>query len=85
MIESVTSTGAAILRERFAVARANGKRAKDAAEAMGISEGEAVAAHCGEHDYPPKAVPLNGLWLDLLQTLERCNCELLNTAHRIVN
>lgn len=72
MIESVISTGAAMWRERFAAARANGKRAKDAAEAMGISEGEAVAAHCGEHDYPPKAVPLNGLWLDLLQTLELC-------------
>ncbi len=60
------------LRERFSAARHAGKRAKEAAESIGISEGEAVAAHCGEHAYPPKAVPLNGLWLDLLQTLALC-------------
>ena len=82
MIESISqgvaptnasnTSNAAAWRERFATARANGKRAKEAAEAIGVSEGEAVAAHCGEHDYPPKAVPLNGLWLDLLQTLELC-------------
>ena len=63
---------AAMVRARFSAARSSGKRAKEAAESVGISEGEAVAAHCGEHDYPPKAVPLNGLWLDLLQTLELC-------------
>ena len=62
----------AILRAQFQIARAAGKRAKEAAESIGISEGEVVAAHCGEHAYPPKAVPLNGLWLDLLQALELC-------------
>ena len=62
----------ASVRTQFQIARAAGKRAKEAAESIGISEGEAVAAHCGVHDYPPKAVSLNGQWLDLLQTLELC-------------
>jgi putative hemin transport protein len=72
MNETLMTMGAATLRERFSAARTSGKRAKEAAESIGISEGEAVAAHCGEHGYPPKAVPLDGLWLDLLQTLELC-------------
>ena len=62
----------AALREAFAAARASGKRAKDAAESIGSSEGAAVAAHCGEHSYPPKAVPLAGPWIALLQALEPC-------------
>ena len=33
------------IRHQFAAQRQGGKRAKDAAEAMGISEGLAVAAH----------------------------------------
>src|SRR3990167_6990014 len=40
------------IRERFAAARAAGKRAKDAAESLGLSEGAAVAAHAGEHGHP---------------------------------
>jgi putative hemin transport protein len=60
------------LRSAFAAARARGLRAKDAAESIGSSEGAAVAAHCGEHAYPPKAVPLAGPWISLLQALQPC-------------
>ncbi|WP_213956387.1 MULTISPECIES: hemin-degrading factor [unclassified Variovorax] len=60
------------IRERFAVLRAEGKRHKDAAEAMGLSEGAAIAAHVGAHEAPIKSVPLRGPWLDLLQALELC-------------
>ena len=60
------------IRERFAAARAAGKRAKDAAESLGLSEGAAVAAHAGEHGHPLKAQPLQGSWLELLQALEAC-------------
>ncbi|MDH4416634.1 MAG: ChuX/HutX family heme-like substrate-binding protein [Acidovorax sp.] len=63
---------APIIRTQFAAARAMGKRAKDAAESLGLSEGAAVAAHAGEHDYPLKALPLQGSWLALLQALEAC-------------
>lgn len=59
-------------RERFAAARASGLRAKDAAHAIGISEGAAIAAHAGEHERGLKAVPLKGPWIELLQALEPC-------------
>lgn len=60
------------LRAAFAAARASGKRAKEAAESIGSSEGAAVAAHCGDHAYPPKAIALAGPWIDLLKALEPC-------------
>ncbi len=60
------------LRAAFTTARASGKRAKDAAESIGSSEGATVAAHCGEHAYPPKAIALAGPWIDLLKALEPC-------------
>jgi putative hemin transport protein len=60
------------IRERFSAARTAGKRAKEAAESIGISEGQAVAAHCGEHAHPPKARLLQGAWVELLQSLESC-------------
>ncbi|SFC74491.1 putative hemin transport protein [Polaromonas sp. OV174] len=63
---------AASLRERFSEARSSGKRAKDAAESLGVSEGEAMAAHAGTHDYPLKATPLQGPWVELLQALQLC-------------
>jgi putative hemin transport protein len=59
-------------RTRFAEARAEGKRAKDAAQAIGVSEGQAIAAHAGEHDYPLQVVPLRAEWLDILKGLEAC-------------
>lgn len=60
------------IRAQFAAARATGKRARDAAESLGLSEGAVVAAHAGEHDYPLKALPLQGSWLELLQALQAC-------------
>ncbi len=59
-------------RERFATLRAEGKRHKDAAEAMGISEAEAIAAHAGATEGALQATPLRGPWLELLQALELC-------------
>lgn len=60
------------IRQQFSNARVEGKRAKDAAEYIGVSEGEAVAAHCGTHHHAPKAVALRKPWIDLLQALELC-------------
>lgn len=67
-----TNLDAATLRERFSVARSSGKRAKEAAESLKISEGSAIAAHTGSHDYALKATPLKGPWVELLQALELC-------------
>src|SRR6478735_9275618 len=58
--------------QRFAQQRSAGKRHKDAARAIGISEGEAIAAHAGIEDQPIEATPLRGPWLALLQGLEPC-------------
>lgn len=63
---------AAILRERFQAARASGLRARDAAEHLGVSEGEAIAAHAGHHRYALQTTPLRGPWIELLQALEIC-------------
>lgn len=63
---------AATLRERFSLARTSGKRAKEAAQSLNISEGAAIAAHAGAHDYALKAAPLKGPWVELLQALELC-------------
>ncbi len=63
---------AANIRERFHAARRSGHRAIDAAAAIGVSEGQAVAAHAGAHDHALQAVPLRGPWVELLQALELC-------------
>ena len=60
------------IRERFSIARTAGKRARDAAQHIGVSEGEAIAAHAGAHDHALKTTPLRAPWIDLLQTLELC-------------
>lgn len=65
-------TTSADIRERFAAARNSGKRAKDAAESLGLSEGAAIAAHAGDHDRALKATPLKGPWVEILQALELC-------------
>ena len=62
----------ASLRERFNVARRAGKRARDAAESLGLSEGQAIAAHTGKHGFGLKARPVQGPWVELLQALELC-------------
>lgn len=68
------STPAAI-RASFAAARARGLRARDAADAIGLSEGAVIEAHSiahGPHDERLQAVPLHGPWLELLKSLEPC-------------
>ncbi|WCM92019.1 hemin-degrading factor [Acidovorax sp. NCPPB 2350] len=60
------------VRERFAAERAAGRRARDAALHLGLSEGAAIAAHAGEHGHPIKAVPLQGAWVEMLQALGAC-------------
>ena len=61
----------ASLPERFAAVRSTGLRAKDAAEHLGLSEGEAIAAHVGA-DGALQATPLRGAWLEILQGLQAC-------------
>lgn len=61
-----------IIRSGFLAARSNGKRAKDAAISLGISEGQVIAAHAGVHEFALKATPLKGPWVELLQALEFC-------------
>lgn len=66
------SMTAATLRALFNAARSTGKRAKEAAEILGVSEGEAIAAHAGTHHYGLDATPLQGPWVELLQALKLC-------------
>ncbi len=63
---------AADIREGFAQARERGLRAREAAHAVGVSEGAAMAAHTGVHARPLRAVPLKPDWLALLQALQPC-------------
>lgn len=70
------------IRERFAALRAEGKRHKDAAEALGLSEGEAIAAHAGSDERSLRALPLRGPWLELLRALEPCGPVLALTRNR---
>ncbi|MDB5931577.1 MAG: hemin-degrading factor [Polaromonas sp.] len=60
------------LREQFELARRGGQRARDIALSLGLSEGQAIAAHAGSHEHGLKAMPLKGPWVDLLQALELC-------------
>jgi putative hemin transport protein len=60
------------LLDGFGEQRAAGKRHKDAAQAIGISEGQAIAAHADATGRAIQATPLRGPWLALLQGLEAC-------------
>ncbi len=60
------------VRNAFQAARSSGLRAKEAAEHIGLSEGEAINAHRGSHEAPMQAVALRPDWLALLQSLEAC-------------
>ena len=71
-VSPIGAMDAGTVRERFSVARTSGKRAKDAAVQLNISEGAAIAAYAGVHDYALKATPLKGPWVELLQALELC-------------
>ncbi|MFE1571294.1 hemin-degrading factor [Comamonas odontotermitis] len=79
---ALTSDRAAQVREAYAVQRAKGLRAKDAAEAAGSSEGEAIAAHAVQllaadaHEtstlqVQPLQAPQGG-WIEVLKALEPC-------------
>jgi putative hemin transport protein len=60
------------LRDQFGLARSQGKRAKEAAESIGLSEGAAIAAHVGRHAHALKAMALRGPWFELLKALTYC-------------
>lgn len=60
------------IRTAYEAARAKGLRARDAAEAIGLSEGVALAAHIGASKAPTQAVALKRDWLALLQSLKPC-------------
>ncbi|MFG5779373.1 hemin-degrading factor [Comamonas sp. J-3] len=74
-----TSERAAQIRAAYAAQRAKGLRAKDAAEAAGSSEGEALAAHATQLlngatsalQVQPLQAP-QGAWIELLKALEPC-------------
>ena len=79
---ALTSDRAAQVREAYAAQRANGLRAKDAAEAAGSSEGEAIAAHAVQLlaadareastlQVQPLQAPQGG-WIEVLKALEPC-------------
>lgn len=69
---NAAAQNAADIREGFAQARQRGLRAREAAHAMGVSEGAAIAAHTSVHHRALRAVPLKPDWLALLQALEPC-------------
>lgn len=65
------------VRLQFAALREQGLRARDAAHKLGISEGEALAAHAASHMHPAEeagslysATVLDGDWIAMLQGLE---------------
>jgi len=56
----------------FAQARQSGLRAREAAAAVGLSEGAALAAHVGQSGFSLTAQVLRPAWLSLLQSLQAC-------------
>ena len=74
----------AAIRSAFSQARANGLRAKDAAEAIGLSEGAVVAAHVGQHEQPLKAQTLKPEWFEILSALEPCGSLMALTRNESV-
>ena len=72
---ALTAAQAADLRAQYAAQRANGLRAKDAAEAAGSSEGQAIAAHAQQLTGTADGLqvrPLGTSWVEMLQALEAC-------------
>jgi putative hemin transport protein len=69
-----TRPGPQTLLEQWDEYRINRKRAfmYDAAEAMGVSEMELLAAHCGDADADRQALRLEGEPKQLLEELHRC-------------
>jgi putative hemin transport protein len=84
-LNTSSPTNAAAVREGFATQRAAGLRAKDAAEALGLSEGAVVQAHTGTMTGRCKATPLvGGQWLAILQALEACGPVMALTRNETV-
>lgn len=75
---ALSAARAADIRQAFAAERAKGLRAKEAAEAAGTSEGEAIAAHAQQ--WQPEGSSLQvqvlaapeGAWVEVLKALEAC-------------
>ncbi len=59
-------------RQKFAALRAAGKRHRDAAIAMGMSEGEAISVHAGATDTKLRAKSLRGPWIEVLKAVGSC-------------
>ncbi len=74
-MSSIPTPDAATVRQQFAEARARGLRAREAAQAIGLTEGAVIEAHSaahGPHDQRLQAVALRGPWIELLKALEPC-------------
>ena len=72
---ALTAEQAAAVRSQFAANRAKGLRAKEAAEAAGSSEGQAIAAHAQQLVGTADGLqvrPLGTAWVEMLQALEVC-------------
>ena len=74
----------AAIRQAFAQARAQGLRAKDAAQSVGLSEGAVVAAHVGAHAQPLKALALAPQWFEILSALAPCGTLMALTRNESV-
>ncbi len=72
------------IRQAYQAARAQGLRARDAAEHIGLSEGAALAAHLGRHEQATRCVALRPDWLALLKALQACGPLLALTRNRSV-
>lgn len=74
----------AAIRSRFAAARAQGLRAKEAASAIELSEGAVVAAHVGKHEAPMQVQALAAQWFDILSALQPCGTLMALTRNEAV-
>lgn len=83
VVETLLADDAAI-RAAFADARAQGLRAKEAAAAIGLSEGAVVAAHVGMHQQPLQAQALQPQWFDILSALQPCGTLMALTRNEAV-
>ncbi|MDO5291095.1 MAG: ChuX/HutX family heme-like substrate-binding protein [Pseudomonadota bacterium] len=72
MKTEAAATHQASARAAFVAELAKGRRARDAAHAVGLSEGAAVASLVGAPAGGPQARVLRADWLALLQALEAC-------------
>lgn len=83
VVEQALADHAAI-RHAFAQARAQGLRAKDAAQSIGLSEGAVMAAHTGAHEQPLQVQALQPQWFEILSALEPCGTLMALTRNEAV-